>query len=58
MIWLIKHFPNQIPTLEPARHRGLILTPKIAAFGPLQALDECLERAKMGLSNVVPYIGG
>ena len=43
---------------DPARHRGPILTPKIAAFGPLQALDECLEGAKMVLVHVFPCIGG
>ena len=43
---------------DPVCHRGPILTPKIAAFGPLQALDECLEGAKMVLVHVLPCIGG
>ena len=53
-----RNFPSQIPTPEPVRHSGLILTQKIATFGPLQALDECLEGAKMVLVHVFPCIGG
>ena len=47
VIWLIKHFPGPIPTLEPALHIGLILTPKIAIFWTPPAPDRYLERAKM-----------
>ena len=47
VIWLIKHFPGTIPTLEPALHIGLILTPKIAIFWTPPAPDRYLERAKM-----------
>ena len=57
VIWHTKHFPAGIPTLEPARHSGLILTQKIAIFWTPGTLDWCLERAKVGLNNVVPCIG-